>query len=164
MMIRALKSSEVTVHRDVRLRALRESPKAFGQTFDEVDCEPISYWENQTEAVTALGRNVMFLACEGQDVGGMIYGLRDPQDKNSGRIGGMWVAASLRRQGIGRDLLEAVLDWAEGHDLHQVCLWVSIKNTAAINLYRKADFSETGEAATLNKSSAIQTIEMVRVF
>jgi ribosomal protein S18 acetylase RimI-like enzyme len=162
MLIRALQSNELALHRDVRLRALRESPNAFGQTFDEVNCQPISYWENQTEAVTAPGQNIMFLAGESNDVCGMIYGLRDPQDEYTGRIGGMWVASSHRRQGIGRALLDAVADWAVEHCLRKICLWVSTKNTTAINLYRKAEFSETGETGSLNNFSTVQINEMVR--
>lgn len=45
MQIRALEPHEVSLHRELRLRALRDAPDAFGETFAEAEAQPISYWE-----------------------------------------------------------------------------------------------------------------------
>jgi len=66
--LRRLASHEVAPHRDLRLRALRDAPDSFGETFAAAAVRPISYWEELTRSVTEPGRDVMFLACEGDDV------------------------------------------------------------------------------------------------
>ncbi|NKB19288.1 MAG: GNAT family N-acetyltransferase [Alphaproteobacteria bacterium] len=161
MLIRALKSNEVFLHRETRLRALQQAPDAFGQSFDDVACRPISFWVEQTEAVTAPGRNIMFLAREGDAVLGMIYGLRDPTDVRAGRLGGMWVDPLCRCEGVGNALLEAVISWALAQNMTCLGLWVSVPNVTAISFYRLAGFSETDKQGFLNEDRCIQTIEMI---
>lgn len=75
MHIRALAPHEAGLHRDVRLRALRDAPDSFGETFAEAAARPESYWVELTRSVTSPGPHVMFLACEGQDVIGSVYGM-----------------------------------------------------------------------------------------
>jgi hypothetical protein len=60
--LRRLASHEVDLHRDLRLRALRDAPDAFGETFAAAAVRPISYWEELTRSVTEPGRDVMFRA------------------------------------------------------------------------------------------------------
>ena len=56
----------------------------------------------------------------------------------------MWVAASHRGVGIGRSLLQRVLDWAEAKDAHKVTLEVWPHNGPAIDLYRSSGFEVEG--------------------
>jgi hypothetical protein len=86
-----LQPQEVALHRDVRLRALRDAPDAFGEAAAEVEARPSSYWEELTRSVTEPGRHVMFVACEGETVCGSIYGLRDAERSAAGRVGGICV-------------------------------------------------------------------------
>ncbi|MDR1265245.1 MAG: GNAT family N-acetyltransferase [Propionibacteriaceae bacterium] len=50
------------------------------------------------------------------------------------------VQPERRRQGLGRDLVDQALAWAELHDLKRVLLEVAADNTTAIALYRRAGF------------------------
>ncbi len=161
MKIRSITANEVSVLRDTRLRALRDSPDAFGENFEAIAGRPTSYWNDQSAAVTEPHRNVLFLAFEGGDTLGMIYGLRDPEDKTAGRITGMWVDPSRRRSGIGRALLQAVLDWAITEEFKTVGLWVAVDNQSAIDLYRQAGFVVTEARGRLNEHLAIETLKMV---
>src|SRR5262249_32593370 len=110
--IRRVEPHEITLHREVRLRALRDAPDAFGEAVAEVEARPASYWEELTRSVTEPGRHVMFVACEGDAVRGSIYGLRDAEGSAAGRVGGSWVEPPYRRRGIGNALLRAVISWA----------------------------------------------------
>jgi ribosomal-protein-alanine N-acetyltransferase len=55
---------------------------------------------------------------------------------------GMMVAASHRRRGIGRRLMETALDWARARGLEKLSLLVFPHNDAAIALYRSFGFVE----------------------
>lgn len=162
MHIRALGSDEITLHRDVRLRALQDAPDSFGGTMEEEERHPLEYWENQTKAVSGAGRNVMFLACEGTEILGMIYGLRDRERSDGARVGGMWVESSFRRQGAGRQMLIAVIDWARERSLNHIGLWAPAHSVAAMTLYRQMGFRETGTRGRLRAGSELEILEMTR--
>jgi GNAT superfamily N-acetyltransferase len=160
MQIRTLAPHEVDLHRDIRLQALRDAPDAFGTIASEAEAQPLSYWEDLTRSVTEPGRHVMFLACEGDTVLGSAYGLLDPDQREAGRVGGMWVTPAARRLGVGRALLQAVMAWARGRRLKRLGLWAPAHSPAAVALYQQAGFRETGQRKPLPTISALQIIEM----
>jgi len=51
----------MNLHRDLRLRALRDAPDSFGETYADADARPSSYWEDLTRSVTERGHHAMFL-------------------------------------------------------------------------------------------------------
>jgi ribosomal-protein-alanine N-acetyltransferase len=57
-----------------------------------------------------------------------------------------WVAVedAFRRRGVGRQLLKALEEWAEGLDGRQILLEVRAGNEAAQALYRRAGYCRTG--------------------
>jgi len=157
-----LEPDEMSLHREVRLRALREAPNSFGGTFEEEGSRSDAYWEAQTKAVTEPGRNVLFLACESREVYGMVYGLLDRERPDGARVGGMWVEPAMRRRGLGRDLLTSVIDWARGRKLKRIGLWAPAHGVAAIALYRTAGFHETPRRGRLRDGSEFEIVEMAR--
>lgn len=162
MRIRKLESHEITLHRELRLRALRDSPESFRDTAEEVEERPSSYWEDLTRSVTEPDRNVMFLACDGDAVFGSIYGVRDRENRDVARIGGTWVSPSHRRRGVGRELLEAVVSWAREHGFGRLALWAPSANAAALALYRQAGFKKTGRRKPLRNNSSHEAVELER--
>jgi GNAT superfamily N-acetyltransferase len=155
-----LQPHEVSLHRALRLRALRDAPDAFGATFADAEAQPLSYWETLTTSVTEPGRHVMFLACECETVCGSTYGLLDRERSDAGRVGGMWVEPAWRRQGVGRALLQTVFAWARERGLKRLGLWAPAHSPAAMALYRQAGFHETGRRRPLPTNSALQILEM----
>jgi GNAT superfamily N-acetyltransferase len=103
-----------------RVIALSDAPDSFGETFTDAEVRPISYWEELTRSVTEPGRDVMFLACEGNDVLGSAYGLLDRACSDAGRVGGMWVGRTWRRRGVGRALLQEVISWGRERGLRRL--------------------------------------------
>lgn len=57
---------------------------------------------------------------------------------------GLMVAADARRQGVGRALLEAAVDWARGAAIHKLELHVFPWNEPAIALYEQFGFVHEG--------------------
>ena len=76
MELRRLASHEVALHRHLRLRALRDAPDSFGESYAAAAERPIAYWEDLTRSVTEPGSNVMILACQGDDTLGSARGNR----------------------------------------------------------------------------------------
>jgi GNAT superfamily N-acetyltransferase len=160
MQRRTLAPHEVNLHRDSRLQAWRDAPDAFGTIVSEAEAQPLSYWEDLTRAVTEPGRHVMFLACEGDTVLGSTSGLLDRDQREAGRVGGMWVTPAARRQGGGRALVQAVMAWARGRHLRRLGLWAPAHSPAAVALYQQAGFRETGQRKPLPTIPALQISEM----
>lgn len=160
MHLRRLESHESNLHRDLRLRALRDSPDSFGEALADVVAQPTSYWEDLTRSVTEAGRHVMFLACEGEHVLGSTYGLLDREKSEVGRVGGMWVDPAWRRRGVGRALLQEVFGWARERGLSRLALWAPAHSLAPRGLYRQAGFRETGHFRPLPTNPSLQIVEM----
>jgi GNAT superfamily N-acetyltransferase len=102
----------------------------------------------------------MFLACEGNDVLGSAYGLLDRACSDAGRVGGMWVGRTWRRRGVGRALLQEVISWGRERRLRRLGLWAPSHNPAAIALYRRAGFRNTGDQRQLPTNPTLSIIAM----
>jgi GNAT superfamily N-acetyltransferase len=160
MMIRKLEAHEISLHRELRLRALRDSPDSFAETATDAEARPFSYWETMTRSVSEPDRHVMYLACDGDDIVGSTYGLRDSENVDIARVGGMWVAPLHRRRGIGRGLLEAVRLWAHEHGFNRMRLWAPAESAAALALYQQAGFRKTGHHRPLPSNAAFEVVEL----
>ena len=160
MSIRQLKHNEVNLHRTLRLQALQDSPNSFAESFTEVKDRPMTYWETLTQSVTEANRHVMFLWCDDQDVHGCVYGLLDRTRDDGVRVGGMWVNSAQRKRGIGTALLQAVVLWGDTQHRTHFGLWVLTHQTAAIALYQRFGFVETGERKLLPNQPGINIMAM----
>jgi GNAT superfamily N-acetyltransferase len=158
--LRRLASHEVNLHRDLRLRALRDAPDSFGETFADTAGRSITYWEDLTRSVTEPGPHVMFLACEREDIVGSTYGLLDRARSDAGWVGGMWVEPAWRGRGVGRALLREVFGWARERGLRRLGLWAPAHSPAAIALYSRVGLRKTGEERQLPVNSALSVIAM----
>lgn len=57
---------------------------------------------------------------------------------------GMSVKAAWRRRGVGRELLEAALEWAPTAGMRRIELYVYARNAPAIALYERFGFAHEG--------------------
>jgi GNAT superfamily N-acetyltransferase len=160
MRIRELERHEWALFRELRLRALADSPDAFARTLAEALGENDAYWVKLTESVTAPGGQVMLVAeVEGRPVG-LAFGLFDKEREKIGHVGGMWVDPGARGRGAGRALLDAAIAWARSRALDRLELWVTKGNAPAERLYERAGFADTGRRDALASNPALQTIQM----
>jgi len=139
-----IEASEVALHRELRVAALRESPEAFGQRVTDVENDPLEAWRAGTRSAAEGVSQVMFVVRRGAEPVGMVYGLPDPAVATRSRVGGMWVSPAERRGGAGRALLSAVVDWAIARGSERVALWAPSKSVPAIRLYASTGFAKTG--------------------
>ncbi len=96
--------------------------------------------------------------CEGRVAayGGMIFA------PDEGQITNVAVDPLFRRRGLGRAILDALLTAAREHGAMQVALEVRESNTAAIGLYRGADFVIAGRRKRFYRSPSEDALVMIR--
>lgn len=131
--------------RAVRMRALADSPDAFGTTLAEDHTRPIGEWRERLENRSVAS----FLAgSDGSDFGlvvGVPWGGRD----GAAGLVSMWVAPEARGRGVGAALVEAVIEWTRDAGYDRIYLEVADGNAPAIALYASCGFVPTGNTGSL---------------
>ncbi|MDQ6790251.1 MAG: GNAT family N-acetyltransferase [Candidatus Dormibacteraeota bacterium] len=115
--VRQLRSAEFERWRDLRLRALRDSPNAFGTRYEDELGRPLSSCRQRARDLAAAGARVMFVVDTGKEhLAGCAGAYREAD--GTPRVISMWVSPEIRMQGAGRDLLRNLADWARQRGLH----------------------------------------------
>lgn len=149
MHVRPVRPEEWRRLRELRLRALADSPESFARTLDEERDDPDEVW---IEWATPTDDWCPFVAGEWE---GMAFGwLRD----GVVFLGGMWVAPEGRRRGLGRELVDAVVGWARAREAAAVALEVAAPT--AERLYESCGFVRTGASRPLPSYPELTAVEM----
>lgn len=136
--IRLVRADEYIDLREVRLKALAYAPH-LADHLQKESAEPSTFWYDRTERGAAGTSMATFVAVDGSTFIGVADSFL-PEAGDTAEIGGMWVCPTARRSGIGRDLLEAVCDWARTRGAARAGLWVRATNTPARLLYERSGF------------------------
>jgi len=130
--------------RDVRLRALHESPRSFLSTYEREK----RYTEEQWRAEFIRGDwNMGFLKERPVSLLGVTRELDAPAGERYLEF--LWVAAECRRSGIARTMLTDVLGRLRNGGVKTVFLWVLDGNELAMHLYKAVGFSSTNHRQPL---------------
>jgi GNAT superfamily N-acetyltransferase len=143
--------------REVRLRALADAPQVFASTFERENGFSRDVW---TSRLTS-DRTVNILAVDDGRALGTASG-RIEEQPGTAQLLGMWVAPEARGRGVGRALIETIVDWARDRGIHRLGLWVTEANDPARALYEKSGFLPTGERQPLPSDTAIMETKLVR--
>lgn len=146
MIIRRLAEDDAGVFRELRLRALRESPEAFGSSYEETVGQPLASMAQRLRPDPDAPHDFVLGAFAPVLVG--MVGFRREQrrkTRHKGAIWGMYVAREMQGSGIGRALLERLLAKArEQPALEQITLYVVSSNLTARHLYASCGFTVYG--------------------
>lgn len=148
------------VFKDVRLRALLDSPTAFSSTYAKESQLPDEEWMKRAVRWSSDG-SAIFLAMDG-DTGCGIIGAYEEEDATCAQVISMWVAPEVRRAGVGERLMGAVVHWARSREVHELKLMVTSVNAGAIAFYQRMGFSMTGKTGVYPNDAAITEFEMAR--
>ena len=74
----------------------------------------------------------------------------------------MWVAPTHRKLGIGRLLVNHMIDWARTHDAVTLHLTVTSCNQAAMRFYERLGFAMTGRTEPYPNDATLLEFEMMR--
>jgi ribosomal protein S18 acetylase RimI-like enzyme len=141
--LRRLRADEVEPLRELRLRALREDPGAFAETYEEARARPLEDWASWAGDES----RVIVVAIDGERWVGMVACRL--LDEAGTWLTALWVDPAARGAGLGLRLIDAVAGWARERGRTAVELSVTTNNDAAAALYARAGFTETGRRRPL---------------
>jgi ribosomal protein S18 acetylase RimI-like enzyme len=147
--LRPVAEDDWELWRDLRLRVLATDPNAFGSTLAREQAFTEADWRHR------LGRDqaiVAWLAGRPVGMGGCVR-----EEPGSWSVVAMWVDPAVRGLGIGRRVLQRLLEDVPADA--EVRLWVADGNPAR-RLYAKAGFAGTGETAPLRAGSSVTKSRM----
>ena len=165
MEVRRIQPDDWALLRDMRLRALRDAPEAFGQTYENAAAEPELEWRGAARAASGGDRRTWLIARSdgGAEAGqrsevGMVQARRRSPDDCL--VFSMWVAPEARREGVGRALIDAAADWARGWGGRRIVLWVTGVNEGAQRFYERIGFRLLSDGPDAESGRAFGALAM----
>jgi RimJ/RimL family protein N-acetyltransferase len=137
--IRQLTPADAALYRGIRLAGLKQSPEAFGSTFEAEASKPLAWFFDRLTSSQILG------ASRGGEILGVAgFAVRQEQkEAHKGLLWGMYVRPEARGTGVSRWLVEAVIDFARRR-VELIQLSVVMGNEPARRLYARLGFVEYG--------------------
>jgi len=155
MLIRPTREVDWPLLKHLRLAALRDAPRAFGQSYADVASYSDMHWR-----ALAAGREPprFLLAFRGPHAVGMIGGVRQT---DAYHFISMWVAPQARGTGTASRLIENAKAQALARGERSFALKVAPDNTPAVALYHKHGFTFTEARTPLRSFPDIHVQTMV---
>ena len=159
--IKRITPETALVFKQVRLRALQESPLAFSSTYAKESQLPDEEWQRRADRWSGQGRDAIFLAFDGDAACGIVGTYVEPENARRAQVISMWVDPAYRRAGAGKALIDAVVAWNESHGVREISLMVTSVNAGAIAFYERLGFRKTGVTGVYPNDPAIIEYEMM---
>jgi GNAT superfamily N-acetyltransferase len=136
-------SENFLVFKAVRLRALQDSPFAFGSTFARESKFTDDEWLRRAQNWNGV-RGAGFLAVDENEACGIVGSFLEEKDASQAVLVSMWTAPTHRMQGVGTLLVSAVENWARGTRAKTMSLMVTSINPSAQLFYERLGYALTG--------------------
>lgn len=149
------------IYKAVRLRALQDSPSAFGSTHAKESKLSDEDWIQRTRNWNG-DKSIVYLAMDAGEPCGLAGGFLEEQDPDKIHLVSMWIAPTHRRRGLGHTLINAIRSWAISRNAHTLQLMVTSNNHAAIEFYKHIGFSMTGRTEPYPNDPALIEFEMAQ--
>jgi GNAT superfamily N-acetyltransferase len=142
--LRTLPPDEWRTWRDIRLRALADTPDAFGSTLAQERTYQEADWREwlAEPAVVAFDEHAAPVACGAVFVNAAGHAV----------VGAMWVQPDHRGRGLSRQVLDVLVGWARERGL-AVEIGVNVANPGARAAYEAYGFVPTGHRYPLRDGS-----------
>jgi len=141
IVIRELDFKEWEQFKNIRLYSIKEEPLAFGSTYDAESQRTPEEWKN---LLTAKERNWLF-ADNGNRLIGIIGTIQNFRNEGNhiAYIVAFFVGSAYRKQGIGKQLLEAIIQKLKKNpEITSIRLGVTITQKDALKFYEDSGFKK----------------------
>ena len=145
MVIEPITAANLLVFKDVRLRALQDAPYAFGSTYAREVQFSDAEWAKRAERWNGQS-GIGLVAMDGDVACGIAGSFLDEKDATRAQLLAMWTAPTYRQRGVGRLLVNDVLNWARGRNARILQLMVTSNNEGAIRFYERLGFRASRNA------------------
>jgi ribosomal protein S18 acetylase RimI-like enzyme len=156
-----LSAHEWREYRELRLRALAESPDAFGSVHADEAQRASSDWSARVASGATSALDLPLVAESRGELVGLLWARSEPSEPGDVHLYQMWVAPAARGAGIGRTLLETAIAWAAGRSARRVLLSVTCGDTPAARLYARSGFAPSGDPRPLRAGSELRVQPLV---
>ena len=152
--VRVVTAEDWASWRDLRLRALADSPSAFGSTLEREQAFTRDDWVSRLTSpdgvalLAWLDHVPVGMGAGFQDLPGLLH------------VVAMWTDPAYRGRGVGSAVLTALEEWATTRGL-RLHLDVNVANPGARALYERAGYVGTGETRPLREGSDERIERMV---
>jgi ribosomal protein S18 acetylase RimI-like enzyme len=160
--IEQITTGNVAVFKEVRLRALKEAPYAFGSTHAREAGFEDAEWARRAERWRGES-GIGFLAMAEGVACGIAGSFLVAEDLTRAQLISMWTAPTHRRKGVGQMLVKEVMKWAKGREAQVMELMVTSQNEGAIRFYERLGFVRTGRVEPYPNDPTAVEYEMARV-
>jgi ribosomal protein S18 acetylase RimI-like enzyme len=162
MDIRTFHTGDGILMKQIRLRALADAPYAFGgtQTLAEESALPDSHWHQLAAEVGGdvpewRDRCISFVVFDGDEPCGTGSSFLCSRVPRRAYFSAAWIDPRYRRRGLGRRLVDDVIEWATAHGADHIRLWVDDTNPGAAKFYEALGFRPTGESRPVSPGSSL---------
>jgi GNAT superfamily N-acetyltransferase len=160
--IRRIRADEWPQLRELRLEALKDTPTAFGEVYDESVERPDEFWVDRAVRGADSDRQATFVAVAPDRFVGMTVALKN-DDPTVADIVGVYVSPQWRGRdrGVITALFDAAVGWARGvAGARRVLLFVTDGNERAMAFYRRYGFVPTGVTVPYPLDPSIAEIQL----
>lgn len=154
--IRSIRPAEGVAYREVRLRALRLAPEAFGSRLEDEEPLPESHWHGLVGPVVDGGFALYVVDRGAGPLAGTVYARVEPDQPDLGYVGAMWLDEDLRGGDWANRLLALAEDWTGERGAAGVHLWVSQSNDRAWRFYSRHGYQPTGVTQPYHFGDALE--------
>jgi len=158
--VREFQPSEWRAYKELRLRALADSPDAFGSTLAIEQDRSDAQWAESLATASASSFDLPLAAFVGTRPVGLAWAKADATGSLTIHLFQMWVAPEHRSRGLGRSLLSTAVQWARDRGAKTMLLSVTCGDTSAVQLYASAGFQPVGIPRPLRPGSLLQAQNM----
>lgn len=158
--IRRFAAHEWQSYKNLRLRALADSPDAFGRTQAEAQERPDDYWSGRLASGANSGWDLPLVAeWDGQPIG-LAWGRIEATRPEVANLYQVWVDPNYRQRGVGQMLLTRVIAWARARNARYLDLGVTFADSPALRLYQRNGLEPTAGPEPLRPGSALLGLAM----
>lgn len=145
-------------YKALRLEMLSDSPRAFGDSLDDVSSKPDTWWQTRVRSQLMPDCGWFVVADDARWHGQMltrIYGERV-------YLLEVYLSPAVRGSGVAQQLLQAAERWTKAQGYSQLWLDVNEKQQAARRFYERSGFVCTGERSPHSLFPEDYELEMVK--